>query len=53
MFSSCRKEEDESVAELPNKYGSGMYILTEQGVSFYNYLVIDSLRVVSENIFQN
>ena len=53
LFTSCQKEEDESVAELPSKYGSGMYILTEQGVSFYNYLATDSLRVVSENIFQD
>ncbi len=53
VFSACKKEEDDPVVQLPNDYGNGMYILTDQGVSFYNYLAADSLRAVKENIFQN
>ena len=53
VFSACKKEEEDPVAQLPNDYGNGMYILTNQGVSFYNYLAADSLRAVKQNIFQN
>ena len=40
------------IIELPKDYGEGMYILTDQGVSFYNYLAVDTLRVVTENIYK-
>jgi len=52
IISSCKKEEKEPTVNLPKDYGQGMYILTDQGVSFYNYLAVDSLRVVTENIYK-
>ncbi len=53
VISSCKKEEkSDPTINLPNDYGAGMYILTNQGVSFYNYLAVDSLRVVTENIYK-
>jgi len=53
IISSCKKEEkSDPTINLPNDYGAGMYILTNQGVSFYNYLAVDSLRFVTENIYK-
>ena len=53
IISSCKPDEDkEPTVNLPKDYGQGMYILTDQGVSFYNYLAVDSLRVVTENIYK-
>ena len=53
IISSCKLDEDkEPTVNLPKDYGQGMYILTDQGVSFYNYLAVDSLRVVTENIYK-
>ena len=38
ILSSCKPDEDkEPIIKLPKDYGEGMYILTDQGVSFYNY----------------
>ena len=53
IISSCKKDEDkEPEVNLAENYGAGMYILTEQGVSFYNYLAEDTLRTLTENIFK-
>ena len=53
IISSCKKDEDKELeVNLPENYGVGMYILTEQGVSFYNYLAEDTLRTLTENIFK-
>ena len=53
IISACKKNEDkEPEVNLPKDYGSGMYILTDQGVSFYNYLAVDTLRTLTENIFK-
>ncbi len=53
IISACKKDEDKELeVNLPKDYGSGMYILTDQGVYFYNYLAVDSLRVVTENIYK-
>lgn len=52
IISACKKAEKEPEVILPKDYGSGMYILTDQGVSFYNYLAVDTLRTVMENIYK-
>ena len=53
IISACKKDEDKELeVNLPKDYGSGMYILTDQGVSFYNYLAVDTLRTLTENIFK-
>ena len=53
IISSCKKDENkEPEVNLAENYGDGMYILTEQGVSFYNYLAEDTLRTLTENIFK-
>jgi len=52
IISSCKKEEKESTVNLPKDYGEGMYVLTDQGVSFYNYLAVDTLRTLTENIYK-
>ncbi|HIE72746.1 MAG TPA: hypothetical protein EYQ06_00450 [Flavobacteriales bacterium] len=53
VISSCKKEEkSDPTINLPKDYGAGMYILTDQGVSFYNYLAVDTLRIVTENIYK-
>tara|TARA_B100000959_G_scaffold40564_1_gene40216 strand:+ start:5080 stop:6162 length:1083 start_codon:yes stop_codon:yes gene_type:complete len=53
IISSCRPEDSDSITipELPKNYGKGMYILTDQGVSFCNIEDADSLRVVKNNIY--
>ena len=51
LFSACKKESEDTPA-YPKDYGIGMYILTDQGVSFYNYLAVDTLRTLTENIFK-
>ena len=53
IISACKKDEDKELeVNLPKDYGSGMYILTDKGVSFYNYLAVDTLRTLTENIFK-
>ena len=53
IISSCKKDEDKELeVNLAENYGVGMYILTEQGISFYNYLAEDTLRTLTENIFK-
>jgi len=53
VISSCKKEDKSDLTvNLPSDYGEGMYILTDQGVSFYNYLAVDTLRIVTENIYK-
>ena len=53
ITSGCKKQEDkEPEVNLTKDYGSGMYILTDQGISFYNYLAVDTLRTLTENIFK-
>jgi hypothetical protein len=53
VISSCKKEEkSDPIINIPSDYGAGMYILTDQGVSFYNYLAVDTLRIVTENIYK-
>ena len=40
IISSCKPEEDDDqIVEHPKDYGNGMYILTDQGVSFYNIVL--------------
>ncbi len=51
IISACKKEEKEPEIILPKDYGKGMYILTDQGVSFYNIEDADPLRVVKNNIY--
>ena len=51
IISACKKEEKELEVILPKDYGKGMYILTDQGVSFYNIEDADPLRVVKNNIY--
>jgi len=53
LFSSCKKDKDEPVIQLASNYGSGMYILTNDGISFFNYLAVDSLQTISKNIYQS
>ena len=53
FISSCKKEDEEILETLPRNYGKGMYILTDQGISYYNYLVVDTLRTVKNNIYQS
>ena len=53
FISSCKKEDEEILETLPKNYGKGMYILTDQGISYYNYLVVDTLRTVKNNIYQS
>jgi hypothetical protein len=52
IISACKKEEKELEVILPKDYGEGMYILTDQGIYFYNYLAVDTLRIVTENIYK-
>ena len=52
IISACKKDKDnEAEVNLPKDYGKGMYILTDQGVSFYNIEDAGSLRVVKNNIY--
>jgi len=44
--SSCKKDKEETTS-FPKKYGAGIYIATNNGVSFYKN------GVVEDNIFQN
>ena len=39
LFFSCQKEEESSFSE---DYGAGMYILTNQGISFFNGAQVES-----------
>ena len=48
LFTSCKKDEVDVVFE--ENYGSGMYIVTDIGVSFYNSN--DSLPQVNNDIFK-
>ena len=53
VISACKKDEQEELeVNLPKNYDSGMYILTDQGISFYNYLSVDTLRTLTEDIFK-
>ena len=53
VISACKKDEqEEPVVNLPKNYDSGMYILTDHGISFYNYLEADTLRTLTEDIFK-
>ncbi|MBC8265610.1 MAG: hypothetical protein H8E84_01455 [Flavobacteriales bacterium] len=53
VISSCKTEEDEPTPEFSKDYGKGMYILTDQGVSFYNLEDVDSLRVMKNGIYKS
>ena len=46
FISSCKKDKEETPS-FPKKYGSGIYITTDNGVSFYKN------GVVMDNIFQD
>ena len=49
LFFSCKKEDDSVQAvALPNAYGEGVYILTDQDVNY-----IDSDNILKENIFNS
>ena len=48
FISSCKKEE-ENISNFPENYGEGMYIVTSNGISYYNYN--DSLSSVNNQIF--
>ena len=48
IFSSSCKNES-SAPNFDENYGEGMYIVTDMGVSFYNYK--DSLAEVSNQIY--
>lgn len=45
LFVACEKEEDQaSVSNFSEDYGEGLYIVTDQGISFYNdTLVVDHI----------
>jgi len=49
LVSSCKKEESNAPI-FEEKYGEGMYIITDMGVSFYNYK--DSLAEVQSQIYR-
>lgn len=54
FISACKKDDNNNQQIIYSEdFGSGMYILTEQGISFYNYLTTDSLRTVTNNIYQS
>jgi len=54
FLSACKKDEDNSQEIIFSEdYGDGMYILTKEGVSFYNYMAADSLRTITNNIYQS
>ena len=42
FFTACKKETKEEAPVLPADYGSGMYIVTENGISFYNNNVVQN-----------
>ena len=42
LISSCKEDEKEVTPILPADYGSGMYIVTESGISFYDGDVVKS-----------
>ncbi len=42
FISSCKEEETVETPALPNDYGSGMYIITDNGVSFYDGEVVSN-----------
>ncbi len=42
FVSACEEDEKESAPVLPADYGSGMYILTENGISFYDGEVVEN-----------
>ena len=48
LISSCKDDEVETIFD--ENYGEGMYIVTDMGVSFYNYK--DSLAQVENQIFK-
>jgi len=51
LFFSCKKEEESSFSE---DYGAGMYILTNQGISFFNGAQVESRiynKVNNKSIF--
>jgi len=50
FVSACKKDTKENTPVLPADYGGGMYIVTENGISFYNYK--DSLSQVKNQIFR-
>ncbi|MDC0204425.1 hypothetical protein OAJ65_01360 [Flavobacteriales bacterium] len=49
LISSC-KEDEVPAPVLNENYGEGMYIVTDMGISFYNYK--DSLSQVEDHIFK-
>lgn len=53
LFIFACSPEDIDPPTYPSEYGKGMYILTEQGVTYYDYNSPDTARIVKENIFQN
>ena len=50
LFFSCKKD-DSNVIVYEERFGEGMYIVTDQGISFYNYL--DTTAEVISQIYNN
>ena len=50
IFFACNDDPIEPFEHL-SEYGEGLYILTEQGVTYYD-ISIDSAKIIKENIFQ-
>ena len=42
LVSACKEDEKEVGPIFPNDYGSGMYIVTENGISFYDSKVVQN-----------
>ena len=51
LFSSCKEEEEVTVPILSENYGQGMYIVTDMGISFYNYK--DPSSQIESQIFRS
>ena len=42
---------DDAVDPLSKDYGRGLYILTDNGITYYDYTSSDSNKIIEENIF--
>ena len=51
LIVSCEKDPDDASPIYNDDYGSGLYILTDQGVNYYDYN--DTTNTLSQNIFSS